>query len=373
MSDTLGIGVIGCGNISAAYLRLAPLFRGIEMRACADIDPAAAQARADAFGLRAETVGGLLAASDIDVVVNLTVPNAHFDVSKQVLQAGKHVYSEKPFVLSVAEGRDLAELAQAGELRIGSAPDTFLGGAHQLARHLVDTGAVGRITSGICAVQSPGMEMWHPNPDFFFKPGGGPILDLGPYYVSNLVQLLGPVRRVIAMSSMASEERVITSAPRRGDKIRVETPTTIHAVLLFHSGAQITFCASWDVWQHGHANMELYGRTGTLHVPDPNFFGGEVRMTERATFVNAAQDWEHPFSRLNDGDRANYRAIGLAEMCDAILSRRPHRCSLEFALHVVDVMTAILASGEKGRAIDIATTCERPAPLPPQAAAALLA
>ncbi|MFN3145423.1 MAG: Gfo/Idh/MocA family protein [Paracoccaceae bacterium] len=373
MSKTLGIGVIGCGNISAAYMRLAPLFAGLEMRACADMAPDAAKARAAEFGLRAETVEGLLAADDIDVVVNLTVPNAHFEVSRQILSAGKHVYSEKPFVLSLDEGRALAELAAARGLQVGSAPDTFLGGAHQLARHLVDAGAVGKITSGTCFVQSPGMEMWHPNPDFFFKPGGGPILDLGPYYISNLVQLLGPVRRVGAISGMGSALRTITSAPRHGETITVETPTTIHAVMEFHSGAQITYCASWDVWQHGHANMELYGREGTLHVPDPNFFGGEVRMTEKGAFVNGTPSWPHPFGIANDNGRANYRAAGLADMVQGIVQGRPHRCSLDFALHVVDVMTSILRSGETGAFVEIASSCERPAALGIDDARALLA
>ncbi|MDA0720875.1 MAG: Gfo/Idh/MocA family oxidoreductase [Proteobacteria bacterium] len=373
MTKKLGIGILGCGNISAAYMRLAPLFRGIEIRTCADMNPEAAKARAEKFGLRAETVEGLLAADDIDVVVNLTVPDAHFAVSMQVLEAGKHVYSEKPFVLSLEEGQALAALAAEKGLRVGSAPDTFMGGAHQLARHLVDEGRVGKISSGTCFVQSPGMEMWHPNPDFFFKAGGGPILDLGPYYISNLVQLLGPVKRVTAMSSSAQAERTITSQPRHGEKIPVETPTTIHATMQFHSGAQITYCASWDVWQHGHEPMELYGAEGTLHVPDPNFFGGEVRMTQKAAFTSAGVAWDHPFSRANDGVNANYRAAGLADMAQAILDGRAHRCSLEFALHVVDVMTSILTAGDTGQVLDITTTCERPEALSPDAAEALLA
>ncbi len=372
MSDTLGIGIIGCGNISTTYLRLAPLFRGIEMRACADVVPEAAETRAKEFGIRDETVDDLLSADDIDIIVNLTIPNAHFAVSKQVLEAGKHVYSEKPFVLSLNQGAKLAEIAKPQNLRIGSAPDTFMGGAHQLARHLVDSDAVGKISSGTCFVQSPGMEMWHPNPDFFFQPGGGPILDLGPYYISNLVQLLGPVKRVTAMTSSASEYRTITSEPRSGDKIKVETPTTIHAILQFHSGAQVTYCASWDVWQHGHSEMELYGASGTLHVPDPNFFGGDVRLTAKEEFVNAP-DWDHPFSTANDDGNANYRAAGLADMALAIIEDRPHRCSDDFALHVVEVMTGILASGDEGRFIEITTTCARPAPLDPVAANGLLA
>ena len=377
MAEKLGIGVIGCGNISAAYMRLAPLFNGIEIRACADIDDAAAKARAKEFGLRAESVGKLMEADDIDIIVNLTIPAAHFEVSSRVLEAGKHVYSEKPFVLSLEEGEKLSAMAADKGLRVGSAPDTFLGGAHQLARKLVDSDAVGRIASGTCFVQSPGMEMWHPNPDFFFQPGAGPVLDIGPYYISNLVQLLGPVKRVCAMASSGSEYRTITSEPRHGEKIKVETPTTIHAVLAFHSGAQITFCSSWDVWEHTHSNMELYGLEGTLHVPDPNFFGGEVRMTSKSTYTNV-EGWDHPLAVPNMPDgrgtsQANYRCAGLADMALAILDGRPHRCSLEFALHAVDVMTSILRSGEEGGFIDIATTCERPAALDVAEAKKLLA
>lgn len=367
----LGIGVIGCGNISAAYMRLAPMFNGIEMRACADLNMEAAEARAGEFGLRAETIDDLLASDDVDIIVNLTIPAAHFEVSKRVLEAGKHVYSEKPFVLSLEEGAALKTLAEEKGLRVGSAPDTFLGGAHQLARNLVDSEAVGRITSGTCFVQSPGMEMWHPNPDFFFQPGAGPVLDIGPYYVSNLVQLLGPVSKVVAMSSSAQSERTITSQPRAGEKIPVETPTTIHAILMLESGAQITFCASWDVWQHGHTNMELYGTEGTLHVPDPNFFGGTLRMTDKGDFVDDPS-WDHPFGKVNDGDNANYRAAGLADMAIAISEGRAHRCSLDFSLHVVDVMTSILKAAEDGRALDISTSCTRPDALDPAAAAALM-
>jgi len=373
MKKTLGIGIIGCGNISSAYMRLSPMFKGIKMCACADLNMDAARAQAEAFDLKALSVDQLLADDEIDIVVNLTIPNAHFAVSKQVLQAGKHVFSEKPFVLSVPEGLELAKLAQEKNLRVGSAPDTFMGASHQLARYLVDNGDVGKITSGTCFVQSPGMEMWHPNPDFFFKKGGGPVLDIGPYYISNLVQLLGPVKRVASMASSAQETRTITSEARYGEKITIETPTTEHALLEFHSGASIMFAASWDVWHHGHNNMELYGTEGSLYIPDPNFFGGEVRMTNRGSFTNGTPTWPHPFGKANDGERANYRTAGLADMAQAIINDRPHRCSLHFALHVVDVMTAILESAQKGTFINMTSTCERPAPLGIEEAAALLA
>jgi predicted dehydrogenase len=377
MAKKLGVGVIGCGNISTTYLGLAPLFRGIGMRACADINMNAAKARAKEYKVRAQTVDELLKSDDIDIVVNLTVPAVHYDVSKQVLDAGKHVYSEKPFVLTVKEGLDLQKRADKKNLRIGSAPDTFLGGAHQLARNLIDSGKLGRITSGTCHVMSHGMEHWHPNPDFFFQPGGGPILDLGPYYISNLVQLIGPVKRVAALATIPAKERTISSKPRFGEKVPVNTPTTILALLEFENGAAVTFNASWDVWNHGHAPMELYGEEGTIHVPDPNFFGGTVRYSKNGKPVKKAPKWAHPFNvpnqRHKQGPMANYRTAGLADMAIAIAEGRPHRCSLEAALHAVDVMTGILKSGETGKFVEMRTTCERPAALGVKEAKALLA
>jgi predicted dehydrogenase len=376
LAKALGVGVIGCGNISATYFKFAPLFRGIEMRACADLNMAAAKARAKEFSLRAETVEGLLSAKDIDIVVNLTIPAVHHEVSRQILDAGKHVYSEKPFVLSVKDGVDLKKRAERKGLRVGSAPDTFLGGSHQLVRHLIDTGKVGAITSGTCHVMSHGMESWHPNPDFFFQPGAGPVLDLGPYYIADLIQLIGPVRQVAAVTSIPAKERTITSKPRAGEKIPVNTPTTVHGILHFENGAVISLDSSWDVWSHGHAPMELYGETGSIFVPDPNFFGGEVVYTKGEKPVKTPPKWPHPFGIANErhphGMMANYRTAGLADMALAILESRPHRCSLELALHTVEVMTGLLKSGETGKFVAMQTSCERPAALGVRQASALL-
>ncbi|QIR86529.1 Gfo/Idh/MocA family protein [Paracoccus sp. AK26] len=376
MSD-LKLGLIGAGNISASYLGRAPHFAGIRFVAVADMNHVAAEARATEYGIEARSVDALLASPDIDLIVNLTIPAAHFDISKRALEAGKHVYSEKPYVLTLEEGRELARIAAERGLRIGSAPDTFLGTSHQLARHIVDSGAIGRVTSGTCAVMSSGMESWHPNPDFFFLKGGGPVLDLGPYYISNLVQLLGPVARVAALASTPSPTRTIGSAARKGEQIPVETPTTIHALLEFEGGAVISFQSSWDVHQHDLKPMALYGTEGTLHIPDPNFFDGEVRVTRRAEAADLPA-WDHPLGppnrETNNGKSvADYRASGLADMALAIAEGRPHRCNDELALHVVEVMTAILQSGEEGRFVPMTTTCARPEALDPAAAAQLLA
>ena len=227
----LGVGIVGCGNISPAYLTYARLFGAIEVRAVADIDPSAAQARAQAFGVEARSVDALLASDDIAVVVNLTVPAAHHEVTRRILQAGKHAYSEKPLTLTLDQAKELRDLADRAGLRVGCAPDTFLGGAHQRAREAVDAGAVGRVTGGTCHIMGHGHEHWHPNPDFYYQIGGGPVLDMGPYYITNLVQLIGPVRAVTAMSSAPASSRTIGSGPREGTTIPVETPTTLHAVM----------------------------------------------------------------------------------------------------------------------------------------------
>ncbi len=377
MTGTLGIGIIGCGNISASYFRLAPLFKGLEVRACTDLNMAAAEARAKEFGVKAQPIDELLANPDVDVVINLTIPDAHFAVTSRALEAGKHVYSEKPFVLSVEQGLELKKLADARSLRVGSAPDTFLGGAHQLARKLIDDGELGTITAGTAFVMSHGMEIWHPNPDFFFLPGAGPMLDVGPYYIANLINLIGPVKRVAALTNSATPTRTIsTEGPRKGETIPVKTPTNVQALLHFASGAVVTVAASWDVWAHRHRPMELYGTEGAIFVPDPNWFGGTVELAGRDGKATEVAAWDHPFSVPNDirptASFANYRTAGLADMALAILEERDARCGMDRALHGIDVMTSILKSGETGEFIELRTTCTRPEPLGPDAARALL-
>lgn len=376
--EKLGIGIIGCGNISTTYLKLSPLFEGLEIRACADMNMVAAKARAEEYGIRAQSVEDLLANPAIDVVINLTIPDAHFAVSKSILQAGKHVYSEKPLTLSLEEGLELQALAASKGLSVGCAPDTFLGGSHQYARHLIEEGRLGQITAGAAAVMSHGMEHWHPNPDFFFLPGGGPMLDLGPYYLANLINLVGPVRRVAALTSSATATRTITSEPRKGETIPVKTPTNIHALLEFTNGATFTLSTSWDVWAHKRANMELYGTEGSLFLPDPNFFGGTVEVAGRDGIIAPVEVWDHPFSQPNQdhpklGRLANYRTAGLADMAAALIDGRDMRCSLDRTLHGVEVMAAVLQSGEAGSFVTMRTTCTQPAPLGPTEARALLA
>lgn len=371
----LGVGIIGCGNISSAYLRLAPMFKALNLVAVADINMANAQAKAAAFNVRAETVDDLLKAGDVDVIVNLTIPDVHFAVTKSILEAGKHAYSEKPLVLTLPEGEILRDLAAAKGLRIGSAPDTFLGGAHQQARLAIDDGTTGKIIGGTCHVMGHGMEAWHPNPDFFFQPGAGPVLDIGPYYVTNLLHLIGPVKSVAALATTTFPTRTIGNGPRDGEVIPVNTPTNIHALLEFANGATVTLGASWDVWANKHTNMELYGADASIFVPDPNFFGGAVEVGGPDGEIKALAAWDHPFGIPNQDDdtRANYRCAGLADMAAAIAEGREHRCNIDLAVHATDVMTSILKAGEEKRFVTLTTTCDRPAPLSPDEARALLA
>lgn len=373
----LGIGIIGCGSISSTYLSLIPLFNGIEVRGVADINAGAAEARGREYGVKAQTVGALLNNADVDIVLNLTIPEVHFEVTREALGAGKHVYSEKPLALSVSHAEQLRSSAQKADRLVGCAPDTFLGGAHQTARRVLDEGSVGTVASGTCHVMSPGMESWHPNPDFFFRAGGGPIFDLGPYYIANLINLLGPIAEVTAMSATARQSRTIGSGPRAGEKVPVSTPTTVHALLHFESGAVVTLGASWDVLAHRHGHIELYGDRGTLFVPDPNFFGGEVEIAGRDQVAHAVSSADHPLAVPNQNlsgthPIANYRGIGLADFGHAIANGEDPRCSLERTLHGVEVMAGILQSAEMGKTIAIQSRCTRPAPLGNAQASALL-
>ena len=353
----VGIGVIGCGNISSAYLTAARKFPILDVVAVSDANPEAAEARAAEFGIPARSVDAVLADPSVEAVLNLTVPKAHVEVGLKALAAGKHVHSEKPIGVTVAEARKLVEAAAAKGLRVGCAPDTFLGGAHQTARRCVDQGLIGRPIGGAAFFMCPGHERWHPNPGFYYLGGGGPMLDMGPYYVTDLVNLLGPVASVSGVATRTRSERIVTSKPLAGTRIPVEVATHVTGVLLFASGAAVSMTMSFDVARHKHVPIELYGEAGSLIVPDPNYFGGKV---ESAT---AAEDWreiptEGPYA---DG---NYRILGLADMAQAIRSGRPHRASGELAFHVLEVMEAFQRSSDEGRAVTIASRPPRPAALP---------
>ncbi|KKB11496.1 oxidoreductase [Devosia geojensis] len=360
----LGIGIIGTGNISSAYLKAMlgrdglPGFPVLDLKGLADMRPEVAAARATEFGLEAMSIEAMLADPEIALIVNLTIPRAHVEVGLRALEAGKHVYSEKPLGVAFAEGQRLVEAAKARGLRVGSAPDTFLGGAHQQARAVVDSGAIGRPVGGTAFMMIPGHESWHPDPAFYYDIGGGPMLDMGPYYITDLVNLLGPVERVVAISSTARTERTITSEPKRGQTVPVKIATHITGSLGFVNGAVVQIAMSFDVAGHKHVPLEIYGTEASLIVPDPNNFGGGLEIKK----PGRNEPWvevpvEKPYA---DG---NYRSLGVADMAQGILDDRPHRANGDLALHVLEVMEAFETASREGRAVDITTRPERPGAL----------
>jgi predicted dehydrogenase len=376
---SMRIGLIGCGNISDIYLLNGPLFRDVQFVACADINEAAANRQAERYAIRAMSPGELLASADVDIVLNLTIPEAHAEISQSALDAGKHVYGEKPLATNLADGDRLMRTAAAKGLRVGCAPDTVLGASIQEARRLIDTNAIGKPVLGVASVMSHGMEDWHPNPSFFFRPGGGPVFDMGPYYLTALVTLLGPVASVAALGQIAFKERVVSTpgSAMLGQSIKVETLTSAQALLEFESGAQITFLASWDVWNHGVLPIELFGETGSMRVPDPNWFGGDIAVSSGRRDWTAIRTTQQRFGEPNwPADKplhANYRGLGLADMARAIQDKRPHRANGDLALHVLAIMAGILEAATERRHVKIAHRCDRPTALGESEANALLA
>lgn len=357
--EKVGIGIIGCGNISEAYLKAALGFPILDIRGIADLRSEASDSRATQFGLQARSVEDLLRDPSIEIIVNLTIPAAHVEVGLQALQAGKHVHSEKPLGLTTAHARTLLDLADQKGLRVGCAPDTFLGGSHQTCRKLVDEGVIGRPVAGSAFFMCPGHERWHPNPAFYYAAGGGPMLDMGPYYITALVNLIGPVARVSGATSRVRSERVITSEPLNGTVIPVDVATHAAGTLEFVSGAIVNIAMSFDVPKHRHGHIELYGTEASMIVPDPNRFDGVIEVAQ------AGQEWgvrptEHPYA---DG---NFRIIGVADMAHAIRTQRAHRASGALAFHVLEVMEAFQTSSDTGRHVAITSRPERPKMLPTQ-------
>lgn len=355
------VGIIGCGNISSVYLQVLGELPFVQVVACADLDTSRAEAQAARFGVRACTVDELLADPAIAIVVNLTVPAAHASVAHAALQAGKSVYNEKPLAIGREEGQELLGLAAARGLRVGCAPDTFLGAGLQTCRHLLDTGAIGQPVAATAFMLSHGPESWHPDPEFFYQPGAGPLFDMAPYYLTALIHLFGPIRRVAAAARISFPERTIGSQPKRGQVIQVHTPTHVAGVLEFASGPLATLVTSFDVWASTAPRIEVYGSAGTLLCPDPNIFGGPVRVWRSAT-----NTWED--APLVAGRTEQSRGLGVADMATAMRAGRPHRANGQMAYHVLDVMHAILDSARTGQHVTLQSTCERPAPLTNSAA-----
>ena len=356
-TDRVGIGVIGCGNISSIYLENAQRLDILNVVACADLDMSRAEERAATYGIKACTVDALLADPAIEIVINLTIPAAHAAVALQALEAGKHVYTEKPLSISRDSARQVLEKAQESQLLVGCAPDTFMGAGLQTCRKLIDDGWIGTPIGAFACFASHGAETWHPDPEFLYKAGAGPMFDMGPYYVTALVMLLGPVKRVTGSARITFPTRTITSKPHYGETIIVEVPTHYAGVLDFETGAIGTLVASNDIWATEVPRIEIYGSLGTLSVPDPNTYGGPVRIRRAG-----AKEWSD--IPLSHGYAANSRGIGVADMAYALRSGRPHRASGELAYHVLDVMESVDAASVAGEHVAVQSSCARPTALP---------
>lgn len=353
--DLMKVGIIGCGNISPQYFKGGENAANLDIVACADLDHEKAKMRAQEFDCDALSVADLLAISDIELVVNLTVPVAHVEVGLQILQAGKHAYSEKPFAVDLQDGRKLLSYANDRNLKLGCAPDTFLGGGIQTARKVLDDDLIGDVISGTAVWSSPGHERWHPSPAFYYDVGGGPMLDMGPYYITALVNLLGPVESVAGFSSRFRDRRVATSEKARDLEIEVKVDTHVTGVIRFRNGALVSVIMSFDTVKSRSPLLELHGTEGSLLLPDPNGTSGPVRL-----FRLGAEDWaEVPLAYPK-----NARMIGVVDMVAGIEHGRPHRANGELALHVLEVMLAFEESSRAGRHIEITSDALRPAALP---------
>ena len=351
------VGLIGCGNISSIYFKNLKRYPALDLVACADLIPERAQAKASEFGVEACSVEAILADPQIEIVVNLTIPKAHAEVALAALQAGKSAYNEKPLAVRREDGQQMLALAKEKGVLVGGAPDTFLGGGIQTCRKLIDDGWIGEPIAAAAFMTCHGHESWHPDPEFYYKEGGGPMFDMGPYYLTALVNLIGPVRRVTGSARITFPERIITSQPKYGSMIKVDVPTHVAGVMDFANGAVGTIITSFDIWAAELPRIEVYGSEGSLRVPDPNGFGGPV-LVRRA----GAKDWsEIP---LTHGYSENSRGVGVADMAYALRSGRPHRASGELAYHVLDIMHAFHDASREGHHIELTSTCHRPAPLP---------
>ena len=351
--------MVGVGCISAIYLKnFAETFKEIKLVAVCDLIKERAQKAVDNYGVPKiyDTMEELFADSEIDIVLNLTRPYEHYAVSKGALLAGKHVYCEKPLGISLAEGEELVKIAEEKGLFLGGAPDTFMGAGIQTCRKLIDEGVIGEIVGGRFALPCHGMETWHPDPDFYYQEGGGPLFDMGPYYITAMINLLGGVKKVYGYGHISYPERLITSKEHYGEIIKVNTPTHIESILTLESGKHVSLLTSFDIYKSRQKYIEIYGTKGTLFVPDPNFFGGEV------VFYNGVTGNEETYPLTFDYSE-NSRLLGLADMAKAIETGRKGRTTWHQTLHVLEIMDAIKKSAVSGEVVEINSKYERTAPM----------
>lgn len=352
------IGIVGCGNISDIYIKNLSKFAHTEVTALADLDLERAKAKAEQHGVgEAMPTEELLASPAVDCVVNLTIPAVHGSIGLRALEAGKHVYNEKPFAIERADAQKMLDLAKAKGLRTGCAPDTFLGAGIQTCLELIQNGEIGDVIGAQAYMMGRGPEPWHPDPDFFYQRGGGPMFDMGPYYLTALSVLLGPISGVSGAARATYPTREVGSGPKKGDIIQVNTPTHLAAVLNFESGAIGSITTSFDVWSHKMPPITLHGTEGSMLVGDPNSFGDRV-------YYRKGYDADWRWVPLTKAYADNSRGLGVLDMALAIQENRPTRASGELAYHVLDVMHAVMESSEQGRRIDITSRFPQPELLP---------
>ena len=372
MQKIANVGLIGCGDIAETYFRAHKYFNNFKIIKCADINKKAAEKCAKIYKIESSSINELLKDKKIQIILNLTIPTAHYSVAKKSLLSGKHVYSEKPLAVNFNDGLELVKIARRKKLYIGNAPDTFLGGGNQKARQLLDKKIIGKIKFGTAIFAFPGIQSYHPNPEpWFKKKGGGPVIDMGPYYLTALVNLLGPAKFVTSTCNYNTKKRIIGIGPKKGKKIKVECPTTYFTTIIFKNGSIIRLTLSFDVIAHQRNHIELYGTKGSMIVPDPNMFGGSVFVCKKLGNPWKEFKTNHmklgrinirtQSSRANESPtNANYRGVGLAEMAYCIDKKKIHRCNGEVSLHVLDLIQSTMNSAKTNKAVKLTTSCKIP-------------
>ena len=373
MSKVFKVGLIGCGHIAETYFRAHKYFNNFKIIKCADIKEEVSKKCAKIYNIESKTVNQLFKDKEVEIILNLTPPKAHYIISKKSLLHGKHVYSEKPMAINLKDGKELLKIANKKKLYIGNAPDTFLGGGNQKSKELIEKNIIGKVNLGNAIFAFPGVQSYHPNPEpWFAKKEGGPVIDMGPYYLTALVNLLGPAKEVKAASLMkGSKFRTIGIGPKKGKKIKVESPTTYFSTIVFENNSIIRLTLSFDVIAHQRNHIELYGTKGSMIVPDPNMFGGSVYVCKKL-----GSPWQEfrtnkmPLGKINirsqssraneSPTNANYRGVGLAEMAYCIENKKRHRCNGEVSVHVLDLIQSTMYSARTNKPKKINTTCKPP-------------
>ena len=372
MNKVFKVGLIGCGHIAETYFRAEKYFNNIKIIKCADINLKAARKCSKEYGVKFLSVNEILKDQEVEIILNLTIPKAHYEISKKALLNGKHVYSEKPLAINLKDGKELLKISRRKKLYLGNAPDTFLGGGIQKSKELVEKNIIGKIKLGNAVFAFPGIQSYHPNPEpWFAKLEGGPVIDMGPYYITALVNLLGPAKKVSGRIINGSKYRTIGIGPKKGRKFKVNCPTTYLSTITFKNNTVIRLTLSFDVIAHQRNHIELYGEKGSMIVPDPNMFGGSV-----FTCKKLGDNWKEfkttkmhlgkinirtQSSRANEAPtNANYRGAGLSEMAYSIEKKRKHLCNGEISLHVLDIITSIMKASKSGVNQSINTDCVKP-------------